>query len=54
MNDKADWHKEFNRGFVPILEVPSGEMFPESQIVANFGLQAGGENGLKLVSDDPI
>ena len=38
MNDKADWHKEFNNGFVPILEVPSGEMFPESNIVADFGL----------------
>lgn len=34
LNDKAPWHVAFNGGSVPILETPSGDMIPESSIVA--------------------
>ena len=38
LNEKATWHKEFNNGFIPVLEVPSGELFPESTIVMEYAL----------------
>ena len=38
LNDKAQWHKDFNSGFAPVLEVPSGELIPESDIIAGYAL----------------
>jgi len=54
LNLKAQWHKDFNGGFVPILETPTGEMFPESGILINFAIEHGGDQGYKLVPDDAI
>jgi len=46
---------DFNNGFIPILEVPSGELFPESGIVADYALQVAGPNqGIKLIPDDVV
>ena len=53
MNDKASWHMAFNAGFVPILEIPTGEIFPESGIVTDFANQcASKDQGIKLIPDD--
>jgi glutathione S-transferase len=51
--DKAEWHKEFNGGMVPILENTDGTLVPESGIVQNFGLQVGGDKGCELIPSDP-
>ena len=54
-DNKAQWFKDFNGGFVPILEFPSGEMVPESDIIVEFALQkAGPDQGLDLVPRDPL
>ena len=55
LNEKAEWHLAFNNGFIPVLEVPSGELFPESDINSNYALDVAGPNqGLKLIPDDPV
>ena len=45
MADKGAWHKEFNGGFVPILENTDGKLFPESGIIEEFAYLAGGDKG---------
>ena len=32
LNEKAQWHVDFNGGMIPVLEAPSGELIPESGI----------------------
>lgn len=55
LNEKGQWHVDFNNGMVPVLEVPSGELIPESGIAAEYALQVAGPNqGLKLIPDDPV
>ena len=55
LNNKGQWHKDFNTGVLPVLEVPSGELIPESGIIADYALQVAGPNqGLKLIPDDPV
>lgn len=54
LNKKAQWHLDFNGGFVPILEAPSGDLIKESGIVIQLALDAGKENGLQLIPSDPI
>ena len=55
LHDKGQWHVDFNGGVLPVLEVPSGELIPESDILANYALQVAGPNqGLKLIPDDPV
>ena len=54
-DNKAQWFKDFNGGFLPILEFPTGEMVPESDIVVEFTLQeAGPDQGLDLIPRDPL
>ena len=36
LNKKAQWHLDFNGGFIPILELPDGTMMNESAILMNF------------------
>ena len=49
LEDKAQWHLDFNGGFVPILETPSGTLINESGIIAEFANSYAGPNqGLKL------
>ena len=55
LNDKAQWFKDFNGGMVPILEFPSGDLIPESNIAVEYALQvAGTDQGIKLIPDDPV
>jgi glutathione S-transferase len=49
LGDKAQWHKDFNGGLVPILESPDGTMVNESAIISQFAVEyAKAEDGLKL------
>jgi len=54
LGDKANWHREFNKGFVPILEVPNGTLIPESGIAVEYALQAGQGQGIELIPQDPV
>lgn len=36
LDNKAQWHKDFNGGLVPILESPSGCMVNESGVIMDF------------------
>ena len=44
MNDKAQWHKDFNGGMVPVLEAPNGTMIPESAIAMQYALDSAPAN----------
>ena len=47
--EKAQWHLDFNGGFVPVLETPAGTMINESGFIAEFANSlAGPDQGLKL------
>ena len=46
MNNKAQWHKDFNGGMIPIMETPQGDMIPESGIVAQYAIEANPEGGI--------
>ena len=46
LNNKAQWHKDFNGGMVPIMETPHGDMIPESGIVAQYAIEAKPEGGI--------
>lgn len=54
MNKKAQWHLDFNGGFVPVLETPAGDLIKESGIVQHVALDEGKDNGLQLFPSDPI
>jgi glutathione S-transferase len=49
----AQWHLDFNGGLVPILELPSGKLIPESGIIIAFAEEAG-KNDHKLIPSDPV
>jgi glutathione S-transferase len=34
LNQKAQWHLDFNGGMVPVLETPQGDLIKESAIIA--------------------
>ena len=40
MNEKRQWHKDINNGFVPILELPDGTLIRESGIVAEYAIES--------------
>ena len=49
LQDKAQWHKDFNGGFVPVLESSDGRMINEHAVVAAFASEfAKPEDGIKL------
>ena len=55
MNDKAQWHKDFNGGMVPVLEAPNGTMIPESAIAMQYALDSAPANqGVNLIPEDPL
>lgn len=45
---KAEWHKNFNGGFIPVLESPDGTMINESAVIANFACDFARGQGLPL------
>ena len=50
---EAQWHLDLNGGFVPILEIQSGRLIPESKIIMAFAEESTQE-GLTLVPKDPL
>jgi glutathione S-transferase len=54
LNEKAQWHLDFNGGLVPILENPQGELIKESGIIAQFAIELGGDEGVALIPKDPF
>ena len=54
LNQKAQWHLDFNGGFVPFLETPSGEMIKESGIIVQLAIELGQGKGVDLVPKDPF
>lgn len=49
LQNKAQWHLDFNGGFIPVLETPEGHLVKESAVVAQFAVDYAGPNqGLKL------
>ena len=54
LNGKAQWHLDFNGGFTPILETPSGDLIPESGIVMSYGLEANASGGIQLIPADAL
>ena len=54
LNQKAQWHFDFNGGLVPILETPAGDLIKESGVVAMFAHEEGKDHGVDLFPKDPI
>ena len=55
LNDKGQWHKDFNGGLVPVLEMPTGDLIPESGIAMQFAIEsAPSGQGIDLIPADPI
>ena len=54
LNQKAQWHLDFNGGMVPVLETPQGDLIKESAIIAQLAIEHGGDQGYELVPKDPI
>jgi len=48
LQKKAQWHLDFNGGFIPILETPKGEMINESGVLMDFACTYAEGKGLKL------
>jgi glutathione S-transferase len=41
--DRAQWHLDFNKGQLPMLETPEGDMIAESDVLMNFAQDAAPE-----------
>jgi len=54
LNQKAQWHLDFNGGMVPILETPAGDLIKESGVIAMFAHDQGKDHGFDLFPKDPI
>lgn len=55
LNEKAQWHVDFNGGMVPLLETRPDELIKESGIAAQFACElAGPDQGVELIPRDPI
>ena len=50
---RAKWHYLLNEGFVPILEVPTGQTIFESRIIMDYLEHAYSREGVKLYLDCP-
>ena len=53
-HDKATWFKEANGGMVPLMELPTGELIPESGVIAQFAIEKNAGKGIDLVPTDPV
>jgi len=53
LGDKAQWHLDFNNGFVPILESSDGAMVNESAVISQFAVEyAKPTDGIKLLPSE--
>ena len=39
---------------MPVLELPSGEMLPESAIISQYAIELNKDKGIELVPNDPV
>jgi len=46
LNEKAQWHIDFNGGSVPVLETTTGVLVPESGIIAQWALEHNPNEGI--------
>lgn len=53
-HDKATWFKEANGGMVPLMELPTGDLIPESAVIAQFAIEKNDGKGIDLVPKDPV
>ena len=51
---KASWHLKFNGGMVPVMELPTGALINESDIVAQFGIEKNYCKGIELIPKNPV
>ena len=54
LNEKAQWHIDFNGGSVPVLETTTGVLVPESGIIAQWALEHSPNEGIQLIPSDPL
>ena len=55
LGNKAQWHKDFNGGLIPVVENQAGKMIPESTICMNLALRIAGQGqGINVVPTDPM
>jgi glutathione S-transferase len=55
LNNKSQWHVDFNGGMVPILETPNGDLIKESAVIMAFANESGPKyGGVRLIPSDPI
>ena len=55
LNNKGQWHKDFNGGMVPVLELPTGDLLPESGILMQYAMDAApAGQGIDLIPADPL
>ena len=52
LETKAQWHLDFNGGFLPILESPDGTMINESSLIMQFACDYAQGKGLSLYPHD--
>lgn len=48
LRNKAQWHKDVNGGFIPVLETPQGDLIPESAVIADFAADYAHSKGSPL------
>ena len=54
LNEKAQWHKDFNGGTAPFMEMPTGVMVPESGIIQQWAQETNPDGGISLIPSDPL
>jgi len=54
LDQKAQWHLDFNNGFVPVLETPQGDMLGESGVLMQLAHELAPDKGFELIPKDPI
>ena len=54
LDNRGQWHKDFNEGKIPVLETPQGELIPESGIISQFAMETNPTGGIQLVPSDPM
>lgn len=54
LDQKAQWHVDFNGGSAPVLETTAGKLVPESGIIQQWALEQNPNGGIQLIPSDPL
>lgn len=54
LDNKPQWHLDFNGGAAPFLETPAGDLIPESGIIMQLALESNPAGGVQLIPSDPV